>query len=257
MVTFTLGTKYREAEITFVDKHIEKGYIYGFIDNRAIEFDLNFLSEFSSIETRLNLTDESFDFKKSLEEKPTKLKSKDIVEIKLTNYDGKLEYWKLMDLKTVNSKGEIIDLHKKTWLPILKTGKVNLFSINIISRKKYAYTISYLNNSNDNFAINPINFNLLDIFNFNKINEKMIFVLKEVFKDCPEYLKNFDNNPNTFLEKYFKTRQEMKNDEKELKESTENLPKNERKQLEMEMKSKFFTDPYLKLIDEYEKTCPN
>jgi hypothetical protein len=233
LVTMTLGTKYREAEITFVDEHTEKGYIYGFIDNKAIEFDFNFLSEFSSIETRLNLTDESFDFKKSLEEKPIKLKSKDIVEIRLTNYDGKLEYWKLMDLKTVNSKGEIIDLHKKAWLPILKMGKVNLFSINIISRNKYAYTISYLNNSNDNFAINPINLSLLDVFSLGKINNKMIFALKDVFKDCPEFLKQLEGDEKTVLERYFKNGKEIKEDKKELKEKSENLSRDERKQLEM------------------------
>jgi hypothetical protein len=261
-ILFTLGTKYEKAEITFLDGHKESGFIYGFISNKWIEFGNPLTSGLETLENKLNLMDNSFTFKNTIEGAPRNLTQKDFNEIRI--FDDKLQGqdYKLMDLKTVNVKGDIIDLHKKAWLPLYSVDKISIYAYDVMfsdnrgSPSKYAFTAVYLNNPKDNFAINPIDYNRINLFNFGKIDDKLIFVLKEVFKDCPEFVKKFNGDPKKVLSNYFKDPQQRKIDKKEFKENSKDLSKHEKKELEMKMNEKMWIDPYLKLIEEYNTTCP-
>lgn len=262
-ILFTLGTKYENAEVIFVDGHSENGFIYGFISNKWIEFGNPLSLGFETLENRLNLTDNSFSFKNTIDGTSRNLTQSDINEVTIIDEKSQSEHYKLMNLKTVNVKGEIIDLNKKAWLPLYKVDKINvyaydvMFSDNRSGPSKYAFTVAYLNNPKDNFAINPIDFNRINLFNLGKIDDKMIYVLKEVFKDCPEFIKKLNGNPKTVLSDYFKDPQQRKIDKNELKESSKGLSKQEKKELEIKLNEKMWVDPYLKLIDDYKKACPN
>ena len=62
------SAKYTKAEITHINGTKEIGYIYGFIQNKALS--LNFSNPFSSsFSDALNLSDKSFSFKKELDQK--------------------------------------------------------------------------------------------------------------------------------------------------------------------------------------------
>lgn len=45
-----------------------------------------------------------------------------------------------------------------------------------------------MNNPKDNFAINPLDFSLMDLMdNKSKIHSKVINAIKTIVKDCPEF----------------------------------------------------------------------
>jgi hypothetical protein len=257
-ILFTFGTEYKEAEVTFVDGHKENGFVYGFISNRWIEFGNPLETGFETLENRLNLMDKSFSFKNTSDGDSRKLTQNDISEVEIKRKDGKINHYKLMDLKTVNIKGEIIDLKKKAWLPFYKKDVINVFAYDLYSENGYMTTVVYLNNPKDNFAINPIDFNRLNIFNLGKIDDKILFALNEVFKDCPEYAKKLKGNPKEILANYFNNdTAAIRKEVKEFNKKNKDLSKADKKEYEIELYEKFWTDPYLKFINEYHQACSN
>lgn len=256
-VLFTFGADYREAEVTFTDGHKEKGLIYGFIENKFIEIGNPMSFGFDTLESRMNLLDNSFDFKINEGDKPRKLTQNEINDVEIIKRDGKNLHYRLMDLKTVNVKGEIVDLKKRAWLPVYSEDKVNLFAYSVYSEGRYMMTVAYLNHSKDNFAINPIDLNRLNLFNIGKIDDKFINALKEVFKDCPEYVKKLEQNFNEKKMGYSaESYDELKKQLKEVKKD-KNLTKQQKRDLEDELQQKYYLDPYSNLIEEYNETCPN
>jgi hypothetical protein len=257
---YNFDAKYRQAEITFIDKHIENGFIYGFIERKFIEFTPSNGFSLSNIEERLNLNDNTMSFKTTIDGSKKELSQNDLISVKVLNDEGEYINWKLMELKTVNVDGKIINLNRKAWLPIYKEDKINIFSKSVYSQQgqskpKYGFTMIYLNNPKDNFAINPIDYNRINIFNIGKINDKLIFALKEVFKDCPEFLKKIEGDPDEVIDRYFKNRIQRKKDREVFRENSKDLSRKDRNFLEIELKENTAVEPYLKLIDEYKVTC--
>lgn len=106
------SAKYTKAEITHRNGTKEIGYIYGFIQNKALSF--NFKNAFSSNPIdALNLSDKSFSFKKELDQKEINLTSDEIIEVKIIEDGVNFGHYKLMDLATVNLDGTIKDLKRK------------------------------------------------------------------------------------------------------------------------------------------------
>ncbi|MBC7641770.1 MAG: hypothetical protein H7174_05440 [Flavobacterium sp.] len=267
-IQIKFDAKYREAEVTFADKHTEKGFIYGFIEDKFFALKPSYDLGLQTIESRLNFNDNNFSFKNTQDGEKRRLSQNDIIAVNVRIDDeSNFQEWRLMDLKTVNVKGEIIDLKKKIWLPLYKSDKINVFATSVYSqpeangipfgKPKYGFTMVYLNNSKDNFAINPVDFNRVNIFNMNKIDDKVIFALKEVLKDCPDYVKQLDGDPELVLDRYFSNRDERRKEKEELKNLNKDLKREYRKFFEIERKEKMWINPYLKIIEEYKNTCPN
>lgn len=253
----TIGSEYTEAEVTFNDDHVEKGFVYGFIDNRIIEIANPLSPGLETLESSLNFNDKKFKFKSKLEAEAVILTTDEIRRVKMFRKNGKVEDFWLMDLKTANIKGEIIDLKKKVWLPVYEQGKVNMFAYDLYTEGKYFFTAIYLNNSKDNVAIAPLDINRINFFNMSKIDDKIFSVLNEVFKDCPEYIVRINEDREQTLHEKFKGSKQDKIDRKALKEESKGLSKNEKIHLENNLRREIWMDPYLKFVKEYTATCPN
>lgn len=184
----------KEAEITFTDGHVETGKIYGFIDRRSIYLDVD--NPFKSVERRLNLTDKIFHFDNGNGIK-RKVKSDEAVKIKVVE-EGKDVFYERVYVKTVNSKGKVVDLKRQLWLPyIYSDDRVAILGLNMLDlNKRYVGTLVYLKRAEEDFVLNSLDYNRLNIFNFSKLDDKMYAVYREIFRDCEatvEYINYFAN----------------------------------------------------------------
>jgi|GEM_PF-3826171 len=251
------GINFIEARIVFKDGHSENGFIKGFIDQPNITF--NYETGFESLEKQLNLTDNKFEFKNTEEGISRKLTNEDVNQITIVFDKGKFYTYQLYNMKTANSKGKIVDVNRKIWLPVIKKGKVNILGFNIInsSNGRYGETVVYLNREGEDFVINPFDRNRINFFNLGKIDDKFIATLNEVFKDCPEYLNLINADPKSFVEMTTKKiKENRKEADKKFKDDSKDLNKKDRKNLEIEIYEQFYIAEYIKIIDEYLKFCP-
>lgn len=258
-VLFTYGSDYIPAQLTYIDGHQETGFVYGFIYSRWVEFANPLeIDELATIEDDLNLSDKRFSFKKTKDSEAIKLSQNEVKEVILYWDTDHREHFKLMNLKTVNGKGEIVDLKKRAWLPLWRKDKVNIFSLSVYENGRYAFSMVYLNNEKDNFAINPIDMNNIDFFNLGKINGKVVRALKEVFNDCPEYLKTLEGNPKEVVLRYFKNKgnKQVSSEVKAFDDAHPEMSRAERREYHAAIAQKVETDPYVKLISEYTAVCP-
>jgi hypothetical protein len=260
------SAKYTKAEITYRNGTKEIGYIYGFIQNKALSF--NFKNAFSSNPIdALNLSDKSFSFKKELDQKEIDLTSDEIIEVKIIEDGVNFGYYKLMDLATVNSDGTIKDLKKKAWLPFYSQDIINVFSYDIYEETEGANgnpsghfekiaTMIYLNNPKDNLAINVMDYNFADIFSKTKLLNKWSGGLIEIFKNCPEFIKqNVDeNNIWNFDSNYFDIEELEKTKKKEIK-NDKTIKNYEKNILLNNLDSEIQITPYLRMIADYKKIC--
>lgn len=255
-IIITFGREYREAEVTFKDNVVKKGYLFGFLENSFIEVG-NPMSNLMKIEKKLNLLDNHFKFKNSIDDNDhIVLSQDDIKEVKIKEF-GKLIKYKLLSLKTVNVKGEIVDLDTKAWLPLYSSDRVNIFAYTILVNKNYFWTPVYLNKEDEDFAISPIDINRINVFNIGKIDDKIIVALKEVFKDCPNYVKIINEDPVKKLTDNFQNSKEQKEIIKKFEQENKELPKKDKKKKLDELKASFLIQPFLNFINEYKSTCPN
>lgn len=255
---FSEGLKFSEARIVFKDGHSENGFIKGFIDKSFTTF--NYQTGFETLEKQLNLTDKSFDFKNTEEGVSRKLTNDEIDQITIVHSKAKFSTYQLYGMKTANSKGKIVDLNRKIWLPVIKKGKVNILGFNIVNSNtgRYGETVVYLNRDGEDFAINPIDRNRINLFNLGKIDDKFVATLNEIFKDCPEFLSSINEDPKTFTEQITKRiKENRKEAEKQFKEDSKKLKGNDKKLLEMQIYEQFYISEYVRLIEDYLKFCPN
>jgi hypothetical protein len=260
------SSKYTKAEITHINGEKEVGYIYGFIQNKALSLNIGnpFSSSFSDA---LNLSDKSFSFKKELNQKAENLNSEEINEVRILNDSITVNHYRLMDLATVNSDGTIKDLKKKAWLPIYSENFINIFSYDVYEEIEdsrgnrtgnfeKAATMIYLNNSKNNFAINVMDYGITDIFSKTKLLTKWTGGLLEVFKDCPQFIKANINEKKiwNFESKYFDTEELEKTKMTEIK-NERSLKKNERNIKLNNLDSEIQITPYLRMIEDYKNTC--
>ena len=260
------SSKYTKAEITRINGEKEIGYIYGFIQNKALSLNIGnpFSSSFSDA---LNLSDKSFSFKKELNQIAEKLNSEEINEVKILNDSVAVNHYRLMNLATVNSDGSILDLKKQAWLPFYIENLINIFSYDVYEEiedsrgnrtgnfEKVA-TMIYLNNPKNNLAINVMDYGISDIFSKTKLLTKWTGGLLEVFKDCPQFIKaNINENKIwNFESKYFDVDELEKLKTAEIK-SDKSLKKIEKNIKLNNLDSEIQITPYQRMIEDYINTC--
>jgi hypothetical protein len=269
-ILITKHADYKPAELTFVDGHKEQGFIYGFISNKFIAFGSLLETGFETLENDLNLMDDSFTFKTTMDGEKKKLGQKEVIEVKLFWNTDTPKFYRLMDMKTATGDGEVIDLKKKVWLPLYYTeGKINVFSFDtysvppnaLIGKNKAIYneTFVYLNHSDDNFAINARDVNRMNLFNIDKIDDKFVTTLKYIFKDCPEFIQTFSAEPMDVYLHYYdgllwrETNKKLKEYKKQHKE----LTKDQIDQYAIDYRREAEILPYMRCIKEYHQKCPN
>ena len=247
LINLNLGNKYEEAEITYSDNTKVKGYINGFIENNSIEVGLG-LDYFDKLEDQLNLDDKKFHFKKEINDKPIILTQDKIKSISVVVNNVTKTYY-LLKIKSVDKKKNIVDLNRKVWLPLLKdSDKIKIFGFNLFINNRYVHTYTYLSND-DEYALKPTDKSFISS---DAIIESYQIMLKYIFNDCDKIkplIEEFTNKENA-KKKYAELQLQIKAVKKE-----KDLTKVEEKNKILKLNEDYFTEPYVKMIEEYKKSC--
>lgn len=247
LINLNLGNKYEEAEITYSDNTKVKGYINGFIENNSIEVGLG-LDYFDKLEEQLNLDDKKFHFKKEVNDKPITLTQDKIKSISVIVNNVTKTYY-LLKIKSVDKKKNIVDLDRKVWLPLLKDSeKIKIFGFNLFINNRYVHTYTYLSND-DEYALKPIDKSFISS---DALIESYQIMLKYIFNNCDKIkplIKEFTNKENA-KKKYAELQLQIKAVKKE-----KDLTKVEEKNKILKLNEDYFTEPYVKMIEEYKKSC--
>ena len=247
LINFNLGNKYEEAEITYSDNTKVKGYINGFIENNSIEVGLG-LDYFDKLEDQLNLDDKKFHFKKEINDKPIILTQDKIKSISVVVNNVTKTYY-LLKIKSVDKKKNIVDLNRKVWLPLLKDSEeIKIFGFNLFINNRYVHTYTYLSND-DEYALKPTDKSFISS---DAIIESYQIMLKYIFNDCEKIkplIEEFTNKENA-KKKYAELQLQIKAVKKE-----KDLTKVEEKNKILKLNEDYFTEPYVKMIEEYKKSC--
>lgn len=247
LINLNLGNKYEEAEITYSDSTKVKGYINGFIENNSIEVGLG-LDFFDKFEDQLNLDDKKFYFKKEINDKPITLTQENIKSISVVVNNVTKTYY-LLKIKSVDKKKNIVDLNRKVWLPLLKDDdKIKIFGFNLFLNNRYVGTFNYLSNDSE-YALKPTD----RVFvSSDTMIESYQIMLKYIFNDCEQIkplIDEFTNKENA-KKKYAELQLQIKAVKKE-----KDLTKVEEKNKILKLNEDYFTEPYVKMIEEYKKSC--
>ena len=247
LINFNLGNKYEEAEITYSDNTKVKGYINGFIENNSIEVGLG-LDYFDKFEDQLNLDDKKFYFKKEINDKAITLTQENIKSISVVVNNVTKTYY-LLKIKSVDKKKNIVDLNRKVWLPLLKDDdKIKIFGFNLFLNNRYVGTFNYLSNDSE-YALKPTD----RVFvSSDTMIESYQIMLKYIFNDCEQIkplIDEFTNKENA-KKKYAELQLQIKAVKKE-----KDLTKVEEKNKILKLNEDYFTEPYVKMIEEYKKSC--
>lgn len=206
---------------------------------------------------------------KASESSPSeKITAKEISKIAYLDkdYDEALAFEKLK-VKEFDRNGVLKDAKNDVFLSRIYDGKIGIYGHpNIICTKngqigpymcEYTYSIFYLKNNQENFAVMPLDINLFDL---KRSFDNFVNAFKVAGKDCPEFAKYLES---------FRKKMEDRNFQKEMrkgmidykkqvvKEAKENkldtgetLDYISRKMFEYEARL------YLGIVKEYEKNCP-
>ncbi len=247
LINFNLGNKYEEAEITYSDNTKVKGYINGFIENNSIEVGLG-LDYFDKFEDQLNLDDKKFYFKKEINDKAITLTQENIKSISVVVNNVTKTYY-LLKIKSVDKKKNIVDLNRKVWLPLLKDDdKIKIFGFNLFLNNRYVGTFNYLSNDNE-YALKPTD----RVFvSSDTMIESYQIMLKYIFNDCEQIKPLIDEftNKEKAKKKYAELQLQIKAVKKE-----KGLTKIDEKNKILKLNEDYFTEPYVKMIEEYKKSC--
>lgn len=247
LINLNLGNKYEEAEITYSDSTKVKGYINGFIENNSIEVGLG-LDYFDKLEDQLNLDDKKFHYKKEINDKPIILTQDKIKSISVVVNNVTKTYY-LLKIKSVDKKKNIVDLNRKVWLPLLKDSEeIKIFGFNLFINNRYVHTYTYLSND-DEYALKPTDKSFISS---DAIIESYQIMLKYIFNDCEKIkplIEEFTNKENA-KKKYAELQLQIKAVKKE-----KDLTKVEEKNKILKLNEDYFTEPYVKMIEEYKKSC--
>ena len=246
LVHLNIGDKYQPAEVTFADGTKQSGFINGFIENNFIDF--GGTNNFDDFEGQLNLDDEKFYFKTDRNGKAVVLQQKDLQQVTVDD-NGHLKSFRLLNIKSVGKNRQIVDLNRKAWLPLLlKEGNFGLYGFNMYINNRYVHTYVYISGDDIN-ALKPTDRTFAG-------RETMIdsyrIMLKHVFNDC----KALDEPIEDFLNPE-KWKLERKNVDARIKLVNKDKTLNDAQQRGaiQSLNQAFATDPYLKLMQEYGKSC--
>lgn len=113
----------------------------------------------SDLENNINYNRKKIRFRKNAEDTSIQISADSINYI--THFDIETkeikEFKRLKVVKTKNN-GEIEETDHVVFLPLIKRDSINFYGYNMITQGKYVRTIFYLNNSKNNLAINPLDF---------------------------------------------------------------------------------------------------
>ena len=256
-----------KAELTYANGEKQVGYIRGFIQNKAVTLGIqNPFKNFDYIDA-LNLSDKSFSFRKSLDDKAVVLQSEEVSEVKILDEDITVRHYKLMDMATVNSDGTIKNLNRKAWLPFYSQGVVNILSFDVYEEKlnhqdqgtgtyEKTVTMIFLNDPKNNLAINVRDYGIMDMFKAKKLLNKWTGGLVEIFKDCPEFIKSNTDAKGiwNFEADYFETEELEKAKIKEIK-ADKSIKREERNIQLNTLDTDIQILPYARMIEDYSKKC--
>lgn len=254
------------AEIILENGTSKKGFLQDFQSQRFYNSDLQ---SFGGIEKLLKYETKQFKFKEEAGSAVQLINIDDVKRIIVLNTDGseRLIYDK-MKLRTINSKNEVVDLDKTVILPLEQEGKLNLYGITVAvygkpgmygSATKYLATlfIPYLKSPNSEYAYLPFDINRMNIFNLGKLEAKFKKALEESTKDCPEFQSDIDETMKLFEKRLTKDQKQMYYDKEEKKKQIRKNTKDKGEEdfLQMKIDAEYGMEPYLKLVDDYNKKC--
>lgn len=260
-INFYFGkVDYINATVNLIDGKRLLGEVQDFDSPNFIEFTNPYDFNPSTLESNNNLDRKKIKFRRNSSEKFRAIPSDSINYI--TYFDNELnkvkEFKRLQILKT-KSNGEIVNSGNTIFLPLIKNDSINFYGYNITIKgtNKYARTIFYMNNPKDNFAINPLDFSLMDmIVNKNKIQSKVINAIKAIVKDCPEFTAKLDTKQDVTKEMEKDALQKYQEMEKQIAEGKKNLKtRREKNAFEAEVYTDYYLKPFLNLTNDYKKMC--
>ena len=212
----------------------------------------------SDLENDINYNRKKIRFRKNAEDASIQIPADSINYI--THFDTETkeikEFKRLKILKTKNN-GEIEETDRVVFLPLIKKDSINFYGYNMVAQGKHLRTVFYLNNSKDNLAINPLDFNMMDLFkNQSKIGQEVINAIKVVTKDCPEFQKTLDQKMDVSEEMKKDAMQKYKKMQSDIEEGQKNLKtKKEKREFESNVFENYYLEPFVKLTESYKNTC--
>ena len=162
-----------------------------------------------------------------------------------------------MKLKTVNVKGELIDVEKTVVLPLEQEGKFNLYGINLSFTQNNRYTNSmylpYIKKPNDEYGIILIDINRINLFNLGKIDDKIKTGLLAISNDCPNYQKDIDSEMKTFENEVVEYRREGNKKKNQARKDIKD--KNQENLMAIKIDYDYAIKPYLNLMNRFYEKC--
>ena len=123
-----------------------------------------------------------------------------------------------------------------------------IFGFNLFINNRYVHTYTYLSND-DEYALKPTDKSFISS---DAIIESYQIMLKYIFNDCEKIkplIEEFTNKENA-KKKYAELQLQIKAVKKE-----KDLTKVEEKNKILKLNEDYFTEPYVKMIEEYKKSC--
>jgi hypothetical protein len=260
--------RFLSAEITLSDGTTKKGYVASFLETQE-HIDLEDLM-YTSAETTCNLIDKEFEFCEALGEKTKIYNQRDVKQVTLF-YSNliKPKTYKVLELKSLNDKGELKQSSKMVWLPVLKEDKVNIYSFifwyrnarekangetKYSKKRRKMVAMTYLGNSKDNYVLSlsiPFDDDLTNIFHRKKI---IANILSHVFRDCPNFIDKIISKDKFNEELYVKDKSAFKEKIKQIT-NDDNLSQTEKELIIDEITNEMDNQSFFALIEDYKSNC--
>ncbi|WP_294210349.1 hypothetical protein [uncultured Chryseobacterium sp.] len=259
-LTVTAGKRpFLNADLILENGQTLHGYLKDFTLPKFIESEI--ANNFKRVESSYHYDTKIFKFKSSEEADTQEIPLTDIKSIVIVDDSGadRIRFDK-MKLKTINSKYEVEDLNLTVMLPLQSEGKINLYGFSVLFFMGRSYIQSiflpYLKKPDDEYAYIPMDYDNIGLFNAGKTKGKFKKAFEQVTSDCPQYQSYLD----TAIEKLM-DKKVVKEDNRE-RVTKKNQARKSIKDKDMELQilqkidNEYNVKPYIRLIEEYGKTCP-
>lgn len=207
----------------------------------------------------------NFVYKKSKTSDDEKFGADEVKLVKIYDeYDDVASAIERLDMRYVNKDGKISDKKKRSFQPLLYDGKIQIFGSNLKictgAACNYVYSKFYIKNAKDDFAVMPVDYDKLSIFNFGSMYDKMVEAFKYAGRNCPEFQKYMDDFQAKLQDKDFKKEinAKFKGIRKQAFDDAKksNLGYNGTQDLIGDYMLRAYLEFYGGIIREYEKNCP-
>ncbi|MPS64583.1 hypothetical protein [Chryseobacterium sp.] len=207
----------------------------------------------------------NFVYKKTKGSEDEKFGANEVKSVKIfDDYDDVTNAIERLDMKYVDKNGEVTDKKKRSFQPLLYDGKIQIFGSNLKvcsgAACNYVYSKFYLKNAKDDFAVMPVDYDKLSLFNVGSMYDKMVEAFKYAGRDCPEFQKYMESFRAKLEDKEFKKEitAKFKGIRKKAYEDGKksNLGYNGTQDLLGEYMLQAYLEFYGGIVREYEKNCP-